>query len=292
MKRVLKEPLLHFLVAGAALFVLFDGVGGEGRDTAANHIVVTPSDIERFSVLWQRRWMRPPTEAELDGLIEEHVREEILYREALALGLDRDDTIVRRRMAQKMEFLFEDVAEQVPPSEEELAQFLNEHPERFAVPARLTFSHVFLSVDRRGARAAADAEQLLLALKERGPEVDPLAYGDPTLIEPHYERITPREIARLFGSAFADAVAPLAEGRWQGPVESGYGVHLVYVHEREAERMPALEEVRERVTTELVADRQRQAKDAFYAELRKRYQVIVEEPAAGEPGVAMLRAAE
>ncbi len=292
MKRVLKEPLLHFLVAGAALFVLFDGVGGNGGGTAENRIVVTLSDIERLSVLWQRRWMRPPTEAELDGLIEDHVREEILYREALALGLDRDDTIVRRRMAQKMEFLTEDFAEQAAPSDDELERFLSEHPERFLVPARLTFSHVFLSFDRRGVRAAEDAEQLLVVLKERGPEVDPLAYGDPTVIEPRHERLTPREIARLFGGAFADAVAPLAEGRWHGPVGSGYGVHLVYVHEREAERMPALEEVRESVTTELVAERQRQTNDAFYEELRKRYQVIIEEPAAGEPGVAMLRAAE
>ncbi len=290
-RNLLREPLLHFLLLGAALFVLFAQLGGDSGEEAVQRIVIKQADVERLRTLWQRRWMRPPTPSELEGLIDGHVREEILYREALALGLDRDDTIVRRRMAQKMEFLFADLAAPAEPSEEELERFLDEHPDRFTVPARLTFTQIYLNPDRRAVGAVADAEQLLLALRDRGDDVDPTAFGDRTLIEPYHERVSPREIARLFGARFADAVTPLATGRWHGPVESGYGMHLVYVRAHEPERLPPLDEVRERVRTELTSERQREANEVFYEKLRERYEVVVEKGSGDEPGVAMAKPA-
>lgn len=290
-RNLLREPLLHFLLLGGALFALFAQVGGDSGNETVHRIVIKQADVERLRTLWQRRWMRPPTPNELEGLIEGHIREEILYREALALGLERDDTIVRRRMAQKMEFLFADLAVPSPPNDEELERFLDEHPDRFTVPARLSFTQIYVNPDRRGPGAVADAEQLLLALRDRGDDIDPAAFGDPTLIEPYHERASPREIARLFGARFADAVTPLATGRWHGPIESGYGMHLVYVRAHEPERLPPLDEVRERVRTELMSERQREANEAFYEELRKRYEVVVETGSGEGPGVAMAKPA-
>ncbi len=179
-----------------------------------------------------------------------------------------------------------DLAAPAPPSDEELERFPEAHPDRFMAPARLTFTQIYLNADRRGPGALADAGQMLLALRDRGDDVDPAAFGDPTLIEPYHERASRREIARVFGARLADAVTPLGTRRWHGPMESGDGRHLVYVRAHESERLPPLEGVRERVRTEPVSERQRVGNEAFYEQLRKRYEAVVEKGGADEPGVA------
>ena len=160
--KLLREPLVHFLVLGAALFLLYKIVADPVGDRS-DRIVVTSGHIERLVEGWKRTWQRPPTRKELEGLIEDHIREEILYREARAMGLDRDDTIIRRRLRQKMEFLFEDLGAQANPSDEELQAFLDKNPDAFRVATRVTFSHIYLNRDRRGESATRDAERLLRA---------------------------------------------------------------------------------------------------------------------------------
>jgi hypothetical protein len=278
--KILCEPLLHFLVLGAGLFLLF-GVVGKPAEEGPEQIVVTEAKIGNLAELFRRTWRRPPTPAELDGLIEDHVKEEIFYREALALGLDRDDIVIRRRLRQKMEFLSEDVAPPAEPTEAELRIFLAEHADRFRAPWRVSFAQVYLSPERRGAHVRSDAERLLVALNTG--KSDPAEAGDPLLLEQDYRELATQDVERLFGRAFAAQVAQLPVGRWSGPVESGYGLHLVLVRERAPASEPDLREVREAVANEWRAARREEANRAFYDGLRANYEVTVERPSwAGE----------
>jgi PPIC-type PPIASE domain len=285
LKKVLREPLLHFLVLGAGLFALFGVVGGPAEEVK-DRIVVSAAKVENLAGLFERTWRRPPTEAEIDGLIADHIKEEILYREALALGLDTDDIVIRRRLRQKMEFISEDVAPPAEPTEAELQVFLAEHPDRFREPSRISFAQVYLSPDRRGEDAWGDAERLLVALD--AGESDPAASGDPFLLEQDYRDLATHDVERLFGGGFAARIAELPLGRWSGPVESGYGLHLVLVRERTPAEQPALAEVREEVANEWRAARREEANRAFYDGLRANYEVTVEHPSwAGERRAAV-----
>jgi len=290
--KLLREPLLHFLVLGAGLFLLFGLVNrSEKADTA--RIVVTAGQIDQLAENWTRIWMRPPTPDELDGLIDDYVREEVYYREALAMGLDRDDPVIRARLRQKVEFLTDDLAAAADPSEEQLEDFLADNPESFRADSRLSFEHIYLSREKRGDAAQRDAETLLARLEGAGTEVDPAALGDPMLLPREYQRASSRDIASRFGEEFAKRLEELPVGRWAGPVESSYGLHLVLVRERTPGRIPALVEVREAVKREWRAARSKEATEAFYQRLRAQYTVVVEAGArdgdAGVPTVSEAR---
>lgn len=275
--RILREPLFHFLLLGAALFVI-DALGGDGADTESRHIEVSPQRIEQLATVFQRTWQRPPTPQELDGLIEDFVKEEIYYREARALGLDQDDTIIRRRLRQKLEFLTDEAGSAASPTDEELEAFLEEHADAYRFPPLLSLRQIYFSVDRRGESAADDARELLGHLPAgRWPE-DGETLGDRLLLTVPESPSSPTEIARLFGERFAAAVAALPVGVWSGPVESGYGLHLVLVTERRDGRMPALEEVRREVERDWFARRRERVAEEFYGELRRRYDVVVRMP--------------
>jgi hypothetical protein len=275
--RWLKEPLVHFLLIGAALFVLYDRFGAD--DTRQRQrIVVDAGRVEQLATLWSKRWQRPPTPAELDGLVDAYIREEVLYREAVALGLERDDTIVRRRLAQKMEFLINDLAVQDEPGDEELRSFLAENAGRFREPPRFTFMHVYLSRDRRGADARGDAQRLLDVLQAQGPSADPTRIGDAFMLGYRFADRSARDIAGMFGERFSESLSGLSSNRWQGPIESGYGLHLVFIDAHAPARLPELEEIRARVRSELLAERRKKTDDAVYRELRDRYEIVVERP--------------
>jgi hypothetical protein len=281
MKRLLKEPLLHFLLLGAGLFLAYRLLQERNGSREPGQIVVTLGEIEQIAAGFARTWQRPPTPEELAGLVRERVREEVYCREALALGLDRDDTVIRRRLRQKMEFVSEDIAALVEPTEAELEEYLRTHPDSFRVEPRFTFAQVYLDPQKHGAELASDASQLLARLNQAGAEADLSTLGDSRMLEPRFVGLPSSEVARQFGGQFALALDALQPGRWQGPIESGYGVHLVYVSEREQGRAPALAEVRESVRRDCDAARRSAANEAFYAELLKRYRVTIEglEPA-------------
>ena len=272
--RLIHEPLVHFLAIGAALFLVYSLMNPDSGGEDDRLIVVDEAVVDRLVQGFSRQWRRPPDENELNGLIQEHLREEILYREALAMGLDQDDTIIRRRLAQKMEFLAEDLATAVAPTEEELRAFYAERSDEFAEPARLSFTHIFINPDRRGASAAADAELMLSELQAAGT-VDPGERGDTFLMQSSYQFITQRDAAQLFGKAFAERLFELRGDGWQGPVESGFGLHLVRVSEREALRIPAFEEVAEQVRNEFEYERRRQANEAVLEGMKARYEIVI-----------------
>jgi len=276
-RRALREPLLHFLALGAGLFALFALVGGE--EPGSRRIVVGSGTLENLAATFARTWQRPPTRAELEGLVADHVREEILYREAVALGLDADDVIVRRRMRQKMELLAESFGEAAEPGEADLEAWLREHADRYRSEPRLGFRQVYLSRDRRGADVESDAARLLEALRSGGAAGDPEALGDPITLPGDLRDAPLSEVARQFGESFAAGIAELPPGEWTGPVESGYGVHLVRVEDRVEGRQPALGEVREAVLRDWQSARVEDARESYYRSLREGYSVVIEDPA-------------
>ena len=264
--RRLRDPLVVFALLGGGVFAADGWLAG--RETARPVIEITPGRADRLRARWIAQWGREPTASERRTLIDRAVDEEILYREAKRLGLDRDDAIVRRRLARKMTFLLEDADGAGPPAAA-VEEYYARHAERYRRPGRTTFDHVFLSGDGR-TDPAGDAEALLAELRAGGGW---RRLGDPFMLARTYADRSGREIAALFGSAFADAVAELPVSGWRGPVESTYGRHLVRVNGRTASRAPALAEVRERVAADLREDLRRERGRAAYRELRGRYEV-------------------
>jgi peptidyl-prolyl cis-trans isomerase C len=273
--RWLKEPLFHFLLIGAGLFLLY---GWQTDDDALrpDQIVYTEAHIDRLINLWERKWQRLPTQQELQGLIEQQIREEVLYREALAMGLDKDDQVVRRRMSQKMEFISNDLASLAEPDETQLQTYLDENAEKFAIPGRISYSQVYLNVSQRGEQVYADAEKLLTELSQSTVDIDISMAGDSFMGGYSFNDETDFGVARIFGKAFAQDLFKLPVGEWTGPVESGYGLHLVRVDSRTESRAPSLEQVRDKVRGEWLAEQQRKTNDLLYSELRKRYEITVE----------------
>lgn len=277
LKQIFREPLVHFFVLGAGIF-LISGLLHNPEPDKPDRIVVTAGHVEQIIEGWLRTWQSPPTAQELDGLIEDYIKEEVFYREALSMGLDRDDTIIRRRLRQKVEFLSEDMMGVPEPGEEDLRRFLDSHPDTFRIGAKVTFSHIYFNRDRRGETVHSDAESLRAKLVKENSEIGSNELGDLFPLPHDFEMLPEDEVAKLFGHEFAAQLLKLEPNTWTGPVESGYGIHLVFIQERVMGRMPELSEVREAVKREWLADQRSKAKETFYQRLRDRYTVSVELP--------------
>jgi hypothetical protein len=273
MMNLLREPLVHFLVLGAAIFSIFALVDDTPPPVAADWLEVTEADAVRLGRQFEAIWRRPPSESELAGLIDAHIREEILVREAQALGLDQNDAVVRQRLALKMTFLTESGAEAVEATDEALGAHLEAHPERFARPGLVSFEQVML-------REKADPEPLRIALRD-GEDINALAA--PSLLPERVQPSPPVVVDGIFGQGFYDSVAALVPGSWAGPVESTYGRHLVRVSSVEPPRLPELAEIREAVERDWRATmRARLAEERFEA-LAARYDIVRPGPAAVLP---------
>lgn len=274
LKRLLREPLVHFLLLGGALFAAH-GMLAKRATIEPGQIVVSQLRIDHLTEGFARTWLRAPTAEELDGLIRDYIREEVYYREAMAMGLDRDDTIIRRRLQQKLEFLSENIADLTPPTDEELRVFLQSHPDQFLSQRRFSFHQVYLSLERHRDSLAGDAKDLLGLLKSSdGSEASRL--GDPSLLESRLDNVEATDVAKQFGGKFASALNDLPLREWQGPVESSYGVHLVFIDERTERLSPALEDVRDAVRRELLNVRRLESNKKFYDGLRRRYTIRIE----------------
>ena len=280
MKSLLREPLVHFLLIGGALFLIFEMFSGP-VGLQSNRIVVTPGQIEFLQANFTRTWQRPPTAQELKGLTDNYVLDEISYREATALGLDRDDPTIRSRMRLKLETLNEDIAA-AAATDQDLQAFLEQHPDSFRREPQVAFRQVYLNPDRR-ANVEADARALLAQLQAAGPETDLAGFGDSLMVATNDLQLSPvSDIGRLFGEQFGRQIVDLEPGRWQGPVKSGYGLHLVYVTEKEPARLPELAEVRNQVEREWIFARKKEMQEAMYKKLMEKYTIIIEQ--TSEPG--------
>ena len=274
--KILKEPLFHFLLLGAVIFVVYFMLN-PAVDNAGNQIRVTQGDVERFKQVFQKQWQRQPTKEELQGLIRAHLKEEVLYREALAMGLEKDDTIVRRRLAQKVEFLITDITVPTEVDDKELMAFYEKNAARYTRAARLSFRHIYFNPDIRGERTMDEANATLHTLQSTNAGmIVPDNYGDRYMLPLQYESAAEDEVARAFGRDFAEELVQLEPGRWQGPVRSGYGMHLVYIQQRTAASVYPFNEVRERVKNDYLFDLRQTRNEEVLEKLKARYEIIVD----------------
>lgn len=267
--KLLREPLLHFLVIGAALFGVFH-LAGADDEPAPGEIVVSAGQIASMEAIFRRTWQRPPTAKEMDALVGDYIRDEVLYREGVAMGLDRDDAVVRRRIRQKMEFVADLVAD-AEPTDAELKAIVADHPARFRDEPRFSFSHVYFQASPEG----AELERVLQALK--AGTADASEAGAPFMAGSDFWGLGRSEVARAFGESFAAWIDRSGSDDWEGPVTSAYGVHLVRVSERVDARERPFEDVREAARREWLHARKVAANDALYERLRSRYVIRVED---------------
>ncbi len=278
MKRLLKEPLLHFALLGAAFFAIDAQLGERTTWAGADTIVVSQGRIENLAALFSKTWQRPPTAAELRGLVDDFIIEEALYREGQVLGVDQDDTIIRRRVRQKMEFMVDDIIELVEPTDDDLEQWLAEHPADHARPASYRFRQLYLSAERHGVNLQTDALQVLAQLLALEENADPRGLGDPSLFEHAFADVSVQVVVSTFGEEFAEGLVALTVGEWSGPVESTFGLHLVYVDARTEGRPPPLDEVRAEVERDWSFAQREEASKRFNEGILARYHVVVEWP--------------
>ena len=291
MKRLLQEPLLHFLLIGAALFAVFHFVQ-PAREPAplSKQIQLSLDDLAQLALLFQSQWKREPTAPELEHLMETKVQTEILYREALAMGLDKNDEIVKRRMAQKMQFLAEDTAPREPTTVE-LRGWYAKNSDKFAMPTRVSFRHLYFSPDRRATRTRDDAVKALSQLA--GQPVDAKlaeSLADPFMFQEYYRDRATDYLSKEFGPQFAEAVAKLPIGSWQGPIESGFGWHLVFVDTATPGRVPDFEEIEPDVKTAWLGEQKALTWEKTYQDLRAKYTVLLPKPPANASAAAALSA--
>jgi peptidyl-prolyl cis-trans isomerase C len=283
-KRWLREPLLHFLLIGLAVFAVYRASNPAAVEQGnRSRIELTNDDLRQLEVGWVGQWRRPPTPEEMRRLVESKVREEILYREALALGLDQGDTIVKRRMAQKMEFLAEDLSALREPSREELKAWFEKNAPRFTVAGRASFRHLYFSFDKRGEGARESAEGALEKLAGQSTDSpDAATLADPFMFQDHYGDRSPEQVANVFGAKFARSVFQLQPGWWHGPIESGFGWHLIWVDSMTPARVPAFEEVEPEVRSEWVAEQRAEFKRQAFEAMRARYEVVLPEAGSND----------
>lgn len=264
--RLAKEPLVHFLLAGAAIFAVL-GWRSEPADPTSREIHLTREDQARLSVNFAQVMGRPPTDAELDAVIAQWVREEVLYREALRLGLDQGDAVVRKRLAQKMDVIAASAADAETPTNEVLEKWLTAHPERFAQDMKLTFDQIYFTTRGR----AAVARTLL------GGGADWRKLGDPVSLPAHFEAADRSVAASEMGDEFARALVNLEPGpAWHGPLESALGWHLVRLTARDPGVLPPLAAIRQRVEDDWRAATGQARQDAAYRTLRDAYTVTID----------------
>lgn len=270
MRRWLREPLLHFVVLGAAIFAAYALVRPSRSDSS--EIVVSAGRMAAIEAQFRGVWQRPPTEAELRALVDNYVREEVLYREGVARGFDLDDPVIRSRVRQKVEILAED-ALSADPTDADLAAYLAQHREQFEIPAAVSFEQVFFDPARRGASLDRDMAGALAALR-RGAKA--AALGDRTMLPGRMDHALTPDVNSTFGREFSENLARVSVGAWQGPVRSTYGAHLVRVIERGTPTMPSLADARDVVAREWTRARTVEMRERFYQSLLSQYTVTIE----------------
>ena len=270
---LLSNPLLQFFVAGMVIFGLYAWQGGAAEQGDKDRIVITQAEQRNLVFLFEKTWRRSPTEDERKGLVEERLQQELLYREALALGLDKDDVVIRRRLAQKIEFIVDDMAAGRSPTEEELGAFLKQNQQRYATEPKVSFRQVFLSAERRGPALIEDANRILTELQTGA---DPLSFGDPTVLPQTMRASALSSVERVFGKEFSAALVEAPTGSWLGPVQSTFGAHLVQLLERQAGQAATLDTARTQLERDWREAERQRAKDAYIMTLKDKYSISIE----------------
>jgi hypothetical protein len=281
-----KSPLVHIILFGCLLGIVLIVVFG--RPSAVDdttRVVISARDIAQLRAGWVKLWQREPTAAELRGQLERFVHDEVLYREAVRLGYNKDDALIRHTLKLKMEFLGEAQAQNMEPSVEEMQAYYAMRKDRYRVPAKVSFVHVYFSTDKRGAQSQADAEQALETLRAENPELSALSgVGDRFMLKTHYVGQDERNLRGSFGEAFALQVIALEPEAWQGPIESAYGLHLVKVYDRQEAYLPEIEAIETKIRDDMDFENREAAKELFYTEILRNYQVEYDDSVKGLMG--------
>ena len=277
MKRLIKEPLFHFLVLGALIFGAYGWLNpGASTRQVAGTVRITTNDVAWLAETWVRQHQRPPTREELRGLVTEYLKEQLLAHEARTMGLDQDDLIVRRRLAQKLEFLVQDTPQRAEPTDEDLRRIYAASPDRFQTPASVSFSEIYFSRERRH-DAAADAKAALTEINQLPAAARPSDLGDPLMLDAQAHNADERTVSDQFGKEFARAVFDLQPGAWHGPIESAYGLHLVRVSDREPPKRREFADVKAQLLGDWREQRQQEDSAKYFSTLLKKYDVVVDQ---------------
>ncbi len=274
--KFLREPLFHFLFIGLVFFFLFYQLNPTEKATDAKIIIITQAKVDAMSTSFLRERGRTPLAYELQNLIESEIREELLYREAIALGLDKDDGLIRRRLAQKMKYLFNDLSVVSKPSEEELKKFVSAHPEKFMKPGTISFAQIYFEPSEHESTLVEDANALLNKLRITTIK-ESIGLGDRSLLPYDFRNERKTDIDSMFGKKFTEQAFSSATNTWEGPFESAYGVHLIYIHKRTEDHLPPLADIRERAEREWTSLKQKEANEIFYQSLYQRYEITVDD---------------
>lgn len=273
LQKVLKDPFSHFILIGTLLFFLYGWLSIDEKG-ADNRIVISEYEVETIVNNWQQRWNTPPTEAELAGMIEQKIREEILYREAMSLNLDQDDVVIRRRLADKMSYIINDVLVPEQATDQQLQLFMDSHPDKFISPVRFTFSHYYFDDNLQNTIKIADRVVAAQIAIRNGEKV----LDDDFPGKKYIEDLPEHQIARLFGRNFAEQLEPLILNEWSDPLKSGYGLHLVNVVKRTKATTAELSDIRSRVLKEWQVNQQKKSNINAYQSLRAAYDIKIEMP--------------
>jgi hypothetical protein len=278
LRRIIKSPLIYFFVLGFVVFGLHSFLNSEKQDKKEDPFTVdvTSADIGWIRSSWEARMKRQPMQHELQGLINRYIRDEILFREAMAMDLDDRDLVIQRRLVQKLTFVFEDLAETMEPTDDELKNYLRENQEKYRIPEMMSFTQVYFNPSKRK-NVMEEAKTVLARLKsaERAPE-EAVSLGDAIMIDASFRQKSPDEVARVLGKEFADQLFLIDEKGWQGPIVSTFGLHLIYIEERIASEMPEFENIREDVKIDFMYKRKKEVIDKAYEAAKSRYTVLVE----------------
>lgn len=276
-EKLIKDPFTHFLIIGGLLFALYQLFGNK-NDGYNNQIIISELEINNTINNWQNRWQRLPSEAELQTVLEQQVRQEVFYREALALDLGKDDPVVRRRLAEKMMFIANDLLVPEQASDAQLVEFMNAFPEKFAKPIVTSFKQIYFNPDLHGGELSQQIKHYQVVLNEKQQQVNAQTLGDDFNGDFEYQHLPEHQTARFFGQQFTAQLGKLPIGRWEGPIDSGYGVHLVKIETRSKAELIPLQQAREKVLIEWRVEQQKNSNDSLYAKLRGNYEVILKHP--------------
>lgn len=277
--KIVQNPITHITLFGfllAVVLLIIFGVPTSSEDN--RRIVITEMDVQQLWTSWKRTWQRDPTKQELRTQIQNFVREEVLYREALSRNYDRDDVVIKRSLVRKMDFLAEGQVEGRAITEDEVKAYFKLRTERYRIPPKISFSHIYFNVDNGAAKVQENINQVLAKLsKLNRNDVDLSNYGDRFMLQSDFTHLTPREIQSQFGEIFTNQLTNLEPGRWYGPIQSGYGLHVVYISNKIASRIPDWTEVKSKIYNDMLIEDKIAAKEQFYTEILRQYQIVYED---------------
>ena len=272
MKKLIKEPLVHFIFLGVLIFGIYAVIGE--KEESENTIVFDTYDLDNILSSWEMQWKRPPTPQELSSLIAQNIKQEIFYKEALSMNLDHNDEIIKRRLAQKMEFLSKDLANLNTPTDDDIETYYEENGMNYKLPPNYTLYQLVFSTDNRD-DPKQDAQTILNQFQNASPE-EMENKGDKLPFKYYYEKVYADDLGAQFGSVFANALPNVSVGKWEGPVQSGFGYHVVYIKERVEPQIPPLDAIKEKVLTDLIYEQENLMDSLIYVELKKKYAIEFE----------------